>query len=419
MDTIRINPLIVSVSPSDHTLISPIQPTVHKGGIGKLISVVAMVAIPFAAPIVASSIGLSSAIATAVGSKIIGTVVGSAMAGAALGAVSAAVTGQDVGTGALYGGLGGALGGYSAGTEAAAAADAAAGTSSTEAAGLTLTDGATAGVETTTTTPGLVKTSLQTVGEEGVINATKEGFMETLKNTGSAVLERITDPERLATITLQAAISMGASMVAPEALPAMTPEEKQLTDARVKELEVLRVANKQVYDDQLLLAQQLMVDAGYIDPVQFGLDRENKARILGARANKQSFREAELQGKTVTGGDMARANYGVSRDAASAYAAGQQEGITQRDAAVKNAYASMPNFNTDYLTQTSSLSKDLREASKAGIETAQAKEAQIAQNLAGLVMTPVAGEKKAQPAEEDELQKAIGGNQSYGAGLIT
>ena len=88
MDTIRINPLIVSVSPSDHTLISPIQPTVHKGGIGKLISVVAMVAIPFAAPIVASSIGLSSAIATAVGSKIIGTVVGSAMAGAALGAVA-------------------------------------------------------------------------------------------------------------------------------------------------------------------------------------------------------------------------------------------------------------------------------------------------------------------------------------------
>jgi len=417
MDTVRINPLIVSVSPSDHTLISPIQPTVHKGGIGKLISIVAMVAIPFAAPIVASSIGLSSAIATAVGSKIIGTVVGSAMAGAALGAVSAAVTGQDVGTGALYGGLGGALGGYSAGTEAAAAADAAAGTSSTEA-GLTLTDGATAGVETTTT-PGLVKTSLQTVGEEGVINATKEGFMETLKNTGSAVLDRITDPDRLATITLQAAISMGASMVAPEALPSMTPEEKQLVDARAKELEVLRVSNKQVYDDQLLLAQQLMVDAGYIDPVQFGLDRENKARILGARANKQSFREAELQGKTVTGGDMARANYGVSRDAASAYAAGQQEGITQRDAAVKNAYASMPNFSTDYLTQTSQLSQDLRAASKAGIETAQAKEAQIAQNLAGLVMTPVSGEKKAQPAEEDELQKAIGGNQSYGAGLIT
>ncbi len=418
MNTVRINPLIVSVSPTDHTLISPIEPTMHKGGLGKLVSVVAMVAIPMAAPAIATSIGLSSAIASAVSSQVIGSVVGSAMAGAALGAVSAAVTGQDIGSGALYGGLGGAIGGYAAGTEAAAAA-----TAPGSEAGLTLAEGA----ATETATPGLLRTSGEVIVEEGLKDAAEKSFMEILKDTGSAVLERVTNPERLATITLQAAIGVGASMVAPEALPALTDEEQEIVALRRAELEELKVADKAKYDNQVQLAEQLMVNAGYIDPVQFGLNRAATSKIAGARAVNQAFDEAELQGKKVTSGAMARANYGISRDAASEFAAGFGQGVTQKDEALSNAYKSIPNFSTNYLTQSDNLSDDLREAGKAGIARADAKRSQIAQNLAGLVMTPVSGEKGAQPpgtfndgrADDDELQKAIGGgNQSYGAGLI-
>ena len=417
MDTVRINPLIVSVSPTDHTLISPIEPTMHKGGIGKLVSVVAMVAIPFAAPAIATSIGLSSAIASAVGSQVIGSVVASAMAGAALGAVSAAVTGQDIGSGALYGGLGGAIGGYSAGTEAAAA------TAPGSEAGLTLAEGT--GAATETATPGLLRTSGEVVVEESLKDAAEKSFMDILKDTGSAVLERVTDPERLATITLQAAIGVGASMVAPEALPALTDEEQEIVALRRAELEELKVADKAKYDNQVQLAEQLMVNAGYIDPVQFGLNRAATSKIAGARAVNQAFDEAELQGKKVTPGAMARANYGITRDAASEFAAGFGQGVEQKDQALINAYKAIPNFSTNYLTQSGNLSDDLQAAGVEGMKRADAEKKQIAQNLAGLVMTPVSGEKGAQPpgtfndgrADDDQLQKAIGNNQSYGAGL--
>ena len=57
MTTIAINPMVVSVSPTNATPIHSIQPTEHGGGAKKLVAVVAAVAIPFAAPAIASAIG--------------------------------------------------------------------------------------------------------------------------------------------------------------------------------------------------------------------------------------------------------------------------------------------------------------------------------------------------------------------------
>ena len=89
------------------TALTPInlEPYTEHGGGGfkKLVSVVAVIAIPIAAPVIASSIGLSAAI---------GSVMGSAIVGAGLGAVTGAVTGQDIGRSALMGGLSGGAAGY-------------------------------------------------------------------------------------------------------------------------------------------------------------------------------------------------------------------------------------------------------------------------------------------------------------------
>ena len=80
-----------------------LTPTHHKGGIAKVVSIVAAVAIPVAAPAIASSVGLSAAL----GSQAIG----SALVGGVLGAGVAAATGGDP----LMGGLGGAFGGFASG----------------------------------------------------------------------------------------------------------------------------------------------------------------------------------------------------------------------------------------------------------------------------------------------------------------
>jgi hypothetical protein len=80
-----------------------LTPTHHKGGIAKVVSIVAAIAIPMAAPGIASSIGLS----TVLGSQALG----SAVVGGVLGAGVAAATGGDP----LMGGLGGAFGGFARG----------------------------------------------------------------------------------------------------------------------------------------------------------------------------------------------------------------------------------------------------------------------------------------------------------------
>jgi len=73
------------------------------GAIAKIVSVAAVIAIPFVAPTIAASIGLSGAI---------GATAGSALVGAGLGAATAAATGGDVERGAIMGGIGGGIAGY-------------------------------------------------------------------------------------------------------------------------------------------------------------------------------------------------------------------------------------------------------------------------------------------------------------------
>ena len=81
-----------------------LTPTQHGGGgLGSIVSIVAAVAIPWAAPAIASSIGISAAL---------GPTLGGALVGAGLGAATAAATGQNIGIGALTGGVGGGISGY-------------------------------------------------------------------------------------------------------------------------------------------------------------------------------------------------------------------------------------------------------------------------------------------------------------------
>ena len=80
-----------------------------KGGVAKVVSVVAAVAVPFAAPAISSAIGLSATI---------GATAGSALTGAALGALTAKATGGDVTRGAIFGGIGGGISGYGAAASA-------------------------------------------------------------------------------------------------------------------------------------------------------------------------------------------------------------------------------------------------------------------------------------------------------------
>ena len=112
----------IPMSPLAIALRETYTPTEFKSkGVKKVLGVVAMVAIPFAAPAIASSIGLSTFLGTtAIGAA--STWVAPALVGAGLGAISAKITGGDVLKGAIGGAIGGGIGGFAKGLGATQAA---------------------------------------------------------------------------------------------------------------------------------------------------------------------------------------------------------------------------------------------------------------------------------------------------------
>ena len=116
METLKIDPLAGAIGDLIHS--EPLGPECKSGGggLGAIIGVAAMIAIPFAAPAIAAGIAssgflgatISGAMATTAGATI-----SSAVVGAALGAGTAAIMGTDVKYGALGGALGGGLSGFS------------------------------------------------------------------------------------------------------------------------------------------------------------------------------------------------------------------------------------------------------------------------------------------------------------------
>ena len=50
MNTMIINPLVVQVRENNPDVILPVDPTMHGGSVGRVIGVIAAVAIPLAAP---------------------------------------------------------------------------------------------------------------------------------------------------------------------------------------------------------------------------------------------------------------------------------------------------------------------------------------------------------------------------------
>ncbi len=303
MDTIRINPLIVSVSPTDHTLISPIEPTMHKGGIGKLLGVVAAVTIPFAAPAIASAVAASGALGTAITAAMttsVGGVISSAIAGAALGAVSAAVTGQSISRGALVGGIGGGFGGYMEGVSAGGSQLGAQSTSgfaggSPEAIAKLSTEAGTA----TGMSGGIARGA-----QVGTQSTTNLSLGETLKQTSDKVWSKMKSPENLANITMHAASSLAGELLVPEGtLAQLSPEEQALIEERKAELVALRDRDLEKYNQAIEISKQYMVQAGQIDPTYFANQEMAKSKIGSARTIRDIEEKAALDDKTISSGD--------------------------------------------------------------------------------------------------------------------
>lgn len=355
-----INPLVVSVGPSaDATPIYPIQPTEHGGGVKKVVAVAAAVIIPVAAPAIASSIAASGVLGAAVSSAMattVGAAVSSAVVGAGLGAITAKVTGQPVKAGAIVGALGGGFGGYRAAT---------AGTFGTPQGGVSATfdrakqsvSNLFSGGDAPTTDGGLaddaIKTSVENKTlEEGGKKVVEEGFLEKMASVPSKVLDKVTNPDTIANLTLQAGgMLLATSLIPPGSMPELSPQEQQVLEEYTAELANLKETNEAAFNAKMDAAKQYLVQAGYFSPEYFGLQAANRAAIDQERKLREYRRTAGLTNFRATGRNAAeerRMALQGARNVQSAYDSGFQKGMTAQDQKIKAGYGMIPSGDPSY-----------------------------------------------------------------------
>ena len=362
-----INPLVVSVGPAAGT--TPIYPTQlieHGGGVKKVIAVAAMVIIPVAAPAIASSIAASGVLGAAVSGAMAttaGAVVSSAIVGAGLGAVTAKVTGTSVKAGAIGGALGGGFGGYRA---------ASAGTFGTPQGGISATadrtlgtnfSGANTATDTSTLTTGGVDGNptggnlggdqvLNTSTDAAVGEAGKQTFMEKMASVPSKIADKITNPDTLANLTLQAGGQLLATtLVPPGSMPELSAEEQQVLEEYKAELADLKQNNEAAFNAKMDASKQFLVQAGYFSPEYFGLQSANKAATDQERKLREYRRTAGLTSFRNTGMSAAeerRAALDSGRNVQSAYDSGFQKGMTAQNQALTTGYGMIPSGDASY-----------------------------------------------------------------------
>tara|TARA_X000001382_G_scaffold122848_1_gene106123 strand:- start:1110 stop:2375 length:1266 start_codon:yes stop_codon:yes gene_type:complete len=350
MSTIAINPLIVQVKQNDLEIIPPINPTMHKGGIGKLVGVVAAVAVPFAAPAIASSIaasGVLGASITAAMTTTAGGIISSAIAGAALGGITAAVTGQSISRGALIGGLGGGIGGYTQGVSAGTGAGA----------GLqpTLDMSATPTLQTTASPEAIAglaqrggtATSLTGGFGQGGVPTSATSFADNIisaaQDTGSKVLDKLTDKGAIANLTLQAAGSLiGEAMVPEGTLAQLSPEEQSLLEERKEELQALKLRDLERYNQAIELSKAYMVQAGQIDPTYFANQEMAKSKIGSARTINKIKEQAALDNMSFSEADARRLSLDSNKLAQSKFDEGYMTGLDTKTKLVGASQDAMP-----------------------------------------------------------------------------
>ena len=324
----------IPMSPLAIALRETYTPTEFKSkGVKKVLGVVAMVAIPFAAPAIATASGLSGFLATTAVSTA-STWVAPALVGAGLGAVAAKVTGTDPLKGAIGGAIGGGIGGFVKNLGVANAATAGTtgavnvvpNTAATLAAG---GEGMTSGLAglNTLTTPAA------TVAAVATPLTFKEALTQGLKSSLSS--------GNLAT----AAIQMGGKLMM-DAFVAedYTEEQLALIEKQQAIVEQLEAQGQEVDQIKLAEARNLLQQALQVSPAYLARQKEIAMKNRYAAAGTEAVRRANTAGiRSNYADNIARRTHleGV-RAAASEYDAGMQAGLDKKTGLITAGVGLLP-----------------------------------------------------------------------------
>ena len=326
----------------------------------KLFRVAATVAIPVVAPAFAGSL------AKLTGIQGLASTAGDIAAGAGLGALAARATGGDWRTGALIGGGATAVGpmlgigsgrmdGVSGPTlQTLFGGPARAGVATPGAIAPTPPAGVAA--PTSVALPAGYSGMVDDAGMAGFIASPPtstfgQRFATAVSEIPGRIGAQLTDPKRLADMTLRAAGMLAGSAVAGSGL---TPAEQQLLNQQTQELQQLRETNQQLFQQRVQAAQDLAGEAKYFDPEYYGLQAARKAQTQVAREAAAGLRG--MTGERLAAGQR-RAALETARAAGTGFDTGFQQGMRGQVERRRAGISAMPTEAPSMMSGYESLGK--------------------------------------------------------------
>ena len=214
------------------------------------------------------------------------------------------------------------------------------GTGATTVAGTGATTGT--GTITGTITGTGAETAATSAAGETLAKSTGAGtltYAEALAKVPATIAAKFTDPATLADMVLRAGGSIAGSVIAGDGL---SSEEKTLLTAQTNELRELQKTNKELFDQKIQQAQNLIGESKYFDPEYFGLQRARRAQLAGAKA------KAGLRGlkDNRRASEERRIDLATSRDVGTGFDQGYLSGVEGRVKTQQAGLSAMPGYLT-------------------------------------------------------------------------
>jgi hypothetical protein len=179
---------------------------------------------------------------------------------------------------------------------------------------------------TTTSTDYGLTSGTSTAGTGGATGATGTATADQpwYQQVGSKIMDKFSDPEKLADLTLRAAGMLAGSALSTQGL---TPEEMEALNSYTEELRRLQETDQALFNQRLEQAQNLLGESKYFDPEYFGLQRARRTQTAGARAKRAGLRGLSGERRAA---EARRFDLATARDVGSSFDQGYLSGIQGR-----------------------------------------------------------------------------------------
>jgi hypothetical protein len=185
-----------------------------------------------------------------------------------------------------------------------------------------------------------------------------QSFMDRLGTAAQKSWDKMTDPERLADMTLRAAGMLAGSAIAGEGL---SPEEQQMLMQQAEELRRLQQENQSLFNQRLEQAQKLLGESKYFDPEYFGLQRARRTQVAGGKAKRAGLRGLSGERRE---SEARRFDLATARDVGSSFDQGYLTGIQGRLQTQQAGLAAFPTSYPSSMTDYSALRTAYADADK-------------------------------------------------------